>query len=367
MENEILEAISHIKNVSKKSPTIEKILNHISKTSASNIDLTFVNKTIKQLISKNKINDNFKIIVEPKNGILNQSIDKVQTDKFNETLDGSTTAPQFVDKKELEILIIDTIATLKIKNKKCGTKEVFNLVKISLETGLTWENYNDCLGNLISNKSVKHNTINGRECLNLPNNDSNNHDDSNSNDVTISHNNTVSHDDTCVIKEDFNSYQVKCIKELQNVKDTFLKKLSDIEQNLEKNLEKKEYDEKYERLLNQLEKENLFLKDEILRKDKVINNLLENFSNRVPEHSDYVTYKNTKVSSKTDQQNINNIQTSTASSNYHEKENDKNHKICNFSQPNCKTCDKIHVNKNTNNNTKGREPLDQADKKSESK
>ena len=90
------------------------------------------------------------------------------------------------------------------------------------------------------------------------------------------------------------------------------------------------------------------------------------FSNRVPENSDYVTYKNTEVSSQTDQQNINNIQTSTASSNYHEKENDENHKIRNFSQPNSKTCDKIHVNKNTNNNTKGRELLDQAYKKSES-
>ena len=88
------------------------------------------------------------------------------------------------------------------------------------------------------------------------------------------------------------------------------------------------------RLLNQLEKENLFLKDEIIRKDKIINNLLDNFSNRVPEHSDYVTYKNTEVSSQTDQQNINNIQTSTASSNYHEKENDENHKIRNFSQTN---------------------------------
>ena len=31
---------------------------------------------------------------------------------------------------------------------------------------------------------------------------------------------------------DFNSYQAKCIKEPQNVKDAFLKKLSDIEQNL---------------------------------------------------------------------------------------------------------------------------------------
>ena len=185
------------------------------------------------------------------------------------------------------------------------------------------ENFNECLGNLISNKSVKHNTINSREYLSLSKDDSNNHDDSNNNDDTISHDNTVSHDDTCVLKEDFNSYQVKCIKELQNVKDAFLNKLSDIEQNLEKNLEKKEYAEKYESLLNQLEKENLFLKDEIIRKNKVINNLLDNFSNRVPEHSDYVTYKNTEVSSQTDQHNINNIQTSTASSNYHEKENDK--------------------------------------------
>ena len=74
---------------------------------------------------------------------------------------------------------------------------------------------------------------------------------------------------------------------LQSAKDAFLKKLSNIEKNLEKILEKKEYGEKYERLLNQLEKENLFLKDEIRRKDKFINILLDNFSNRVPEHSYY--------------------------------------------------------------------------------
>ena len=75
MENQILEAISHIKIIIKKSLTAEKNLNHISTTSASNIDLTFVNETIKQLIAKNKINDNFKIILEPENGNLNQSTD----------------------------------------------------------------------------------------------------------------------------------------------------------------------------------------------------------------------------------------------------------------------------------------------------
>ena len=61
MENQILETISPIKNLSKKSPTAEISLNHVSKTSASNIDLSFVNEITKQLIAKNKINDNFKI------------------------------------------------------------------------------------------------------------------------------------------------------------------------------------------------------------------------------------------------------------------------------------------------------------------
>ena len=45
----------------------------------------------------------------------------------------------------------------------------------------------------------------------------------------MSHDNTISHNDTCTLKEDLNSYQLKCIKDLKNVKDAFLKKLSDIE------------------------------------------------------------------------------------------------------------------------------------------
>ena len=79
MENQISEDISHIKNVSKKSPTAEKVLNHMSKISASNIDLSLVNGPIKQLIAKNKINGHFKNVEEPKNGNLNQSNDEAQT------------------------------------------------------------------------------------------------------------------------------------------------------------------------------------------------------------------------------------------------------------------------------------------------
>ena len=110
----------------------------------------------------------------------------------------------------------------------------------------------------------------------------------------------------------------------------------------------------------------MFLKDQIIRKDKVINTLLDNFSNRVPEYSNYITSKNTEVSTQTDQQDKNNIQTFIASSNHREKENDKNHKKLDISQLNSKTYDNTHVNKNSNNNTKESEPLDQANKKSES-
>ena len=62
MKNQILEAISYIKNVSKKRPTAENFLNHISNTSASDIDLVCVTETIKELIAKNTGNGNFEII-----------------------------------------------------------------------------------------------------------------------------------------------------------------------------------------------------------------------------------------------------------------------------------------------------------------
>ena len=61
-----------------------------------------MNETIKELIAENKINDNFKIIEEPKNGDLIQSTHEVQTlvnDELNETLDWSPTTPQLVDEK----------------------------------------------------------------------------------------------------------------------------------------------------------------------------------------------------------------------------------------------------------------------------
>ena len=59
----------------KRVQLLRKFLNNISKTLTSKIDLTFANETFKQLIAKNKINDKFKIIVEPENENLNQPTD----------------------------------------------------------------------------------------------------------------------------------------------------------------------------------------------------------------------------------------------------------------------------------------------------
>ena len=57
--------------------------------------------------------------------------------------------------------------------------------------------------------------INSKEFLSLSKNKTNLNDSNNNDDI-------ISHDGTRALKEDLISYQVKFIKELQNVKDAFL-------------------------------------------------------------------------------------------------------------------------------------------------
>ena len=112
------------------------------------------------------------------------------------------------------------------------------------------------------------------------------------------------------------------------------------------------------------------MKDEIRSKYNVINIFFQNFSNRVQKRSNYITSKNTEVSTYTDQQ-IKNKYTDIQSSNNHHtiivcgKESNKNYKKLNINQLNGNTCDKIHGNENSYNNNEDRKPLDQDDKKSE--
>ena len=76
--------------------------------------------------------------------------------------------PITIEDKELEVLTIASIQTLKCGNKKCGNEEVFNLVKDSIDGVIKKEVVNNLLDILVQNQSVKRNKIGNRECLSLP-------------------------------------------------------------------------------------------------------------------------------------------------------------------------------------------------------
>ena len=72
-----------------------------------------------------------------------------------------TSPSNTVDNAELQILILVSIQTLKINNKKCGTEEVFKLVLESLES-------DKILGLLIKNRKVKTSCYANKTCLPIP-------------------------------------------------------------------------------------------------------------------------------------------------------------------------------------------------------
>ena len=71
-----------------------------------------------------------------------------------------------VEDRELEILIIASIQTLK-RGTKCGKDEVFRLFRDSVDN-VTKETFDKLLELLIQNQSVRLNIVGNRECLPLP-------------------------------------------------------------------------------------------------------------------------------------------------------------------------------------------------------
>ena len=72
-----------------------------------------------------------------------------------------------VEDRELEMLIIASIQTLKRGNNKCGKDEVFRLFRDSVDD-VTKETFDKLLDLLIQNQSVRLNIAGNRECLSLP-------------------------------------------------------------------------------------------------------------------------------------------------------------------------------------------------------
>ena len=62
MENLLLEAITHVKNISKKKPTVKRLLAYINSLKANNWDELVVEETLSILRTKGIINENYKIL-----------------------------------------------------------------------------------------------------------------------------------------------------------------------------------------------------------------------------------------------------------------------------------------------------------------
>ena len=62
MENQIVEAINYIKNISKKKPSIYRLLAPINNTTANNWDRQFAEGTLYELRAKGITDDHFKIL-----------------------------------------------------------------------------------------------------------------------------------------------------------------------------------------------------------------------------------------------------------------------------------------------------------------
>ena len=72
----------------------------------------------------------------------------------------------FVNDKDMEIVVVASVQTLKRGNKKCGKEEVYSLVNESLNKDVRREAFELTLNSMINNHSVKLNIK--RECLYLP-------------------------------------------------------------------------------------------------------------------------------------------------------------------------------------------------------
>ena len=63
MENQIVEAINYIKKISKKKPSVDRLLlAHINNTTANNCDRKYVEDTLCVLRAKGVMDENFKIL-----------------------------------------------------------------------------------------------------------------------------------------------------------------------------------------------------------------------------------------------------------------------------------------------------------------
>ena len=83
-------------------------------------------------------------------------------------MDETTNSHVNIDGKEIELLLIASIETLKRQSKKWGKEEVFALGKDSLEEAITMASFEKSLALLQASSSIKCTTISNGTCLSIP-------------------------------------------------------------------------------------------------------------------------------------------------------------------------------------------------------
>ena len=94
MEGKILEAMYHVKSISKKKPSYKNILSYIQKSTASKIDLEVIEETVSGMVTKKFIDKDFRILNESCNSftlpqISDNNIETLYLEKGSETLQKS--------------------------------------------------------------------------------------------------------------------------------------------------------------------------------------------------------------------------------------------------------------------------------------
>ena len=86
MEKVILDAINHIKNISKRKLSLDNMLQRINKISATNLDTEALRSELEKMIFKGLIDQNYRIL----NKVISQTNIEPSPDKVSFTIDGNT-------------------------------------------------------------------------------------------------------------------------------------------------------------------------------------------------------------------------------------------------------------------------------------
>ena len=104
MEKVILDAINHIKNISKRKLSLDNILQRINKISATNLDTEALRSELEKMIFKGLIDQNYRVL----NKEIPQTNIEPSPDKVSFTIDGSTEDKTKIDFYESLIGAQDT-------------------------------------------------------------------------------------------------------------------------------------------------------------------------------------------------------------------------------------------------------------------